>query len=431
MLETKFIVLDASIRIMDLEIPRKDVADFFRDVREEERQSTFIRALEVGIFCLERTRTSQDTEFVRHQVESLLRDVEKAVVKIPDETQKALIAKIGTSEGQILAPVQNLINEVSCSTADRLREVRDLLSQEIDPSRETTTLGKVLKNLRDLLDPKRTDSIQGSLEIAIKSVTTEDGALARAVKTVVADAVKPLAEEVDRLAKEVRGQEAVAEALKKTTGKGATYEDEVVELLQKWSQVAGAEINYVGPDNRPRDVLVKFVQTSLSSIPVTIVLEVRDRQAPLGRKVISDVLKEAMAERHASAAIYLSRSSDGLAREIGEWAEGESERGPFIACTHEHVITALRFLIVQERLANLRAATSKVDLTSIEGQLNRVRTALDRIKTINRKVTEVCGSAENIRTEADSLRDDIRSALTNIEDAMHIVSDQAQAISAS
>jgi len=420
MADTRIIVLEAGIQVVNLDIPRKDVADFLRGLPEEEREPTFIRALEVGIFCLERARTSQDTEFVRRQVDSLLSKVEKAVETIPDETQKGLLEKIGTSEGQVLAPIHTLVNEVSKTTTDRLKEVRDLLSQEIDPAKETTTLGKVLRDLRNLLDPGRTDSVQGSVNAAIKSVTTEDGALAKAVRAVVGDSVKPLSDEVNRLAKEIRGQEAAAEALEQTTQKGASYEDQVVLELQEWSQVAGAEVHHVGSDNQPGDVLVKFATSSLASTPVTIVLEVRDRQSPLGRKAITSTCEEAMAVREANSGIYLSRSRDGLANEIGEWAEGETERGPFIACTHDHLITALRFLMVQKRLASLRAAAPEVDSASIEAQIQRIRTTLDRVKSINRKVTEVRASASDIQTEAEALRDEVRGALTTIEDAIRV-----------
>ena len=87
-------LLDRSVRITDLEIPRKDVADFLRTLDEKEVDPTLIQAIEVGVFCLERARMSQDTEFVRRQIDQLLNRVELTVNKIPDDTQKALVAKI-------------------------------------------------------------------------------------------------------------------------------------------------------------------------------------------------------------------------------------------------------------------------------------------------------------------------------------------------
>lgn len=268
---------------------------------------------------------------MRRQVESLISQVENAVMSIPETTKEKLLEKIGTGEGQVLAPIQEIVHIASQTTTERIKEVRDILSQEIDPSKETSILGKALKNLKDLLDPDRKDSIQGTLESAIRSVTTEDGTLAKAVITVVAEEVKRLADEMDRLSKEIRGQEAALEALQETIEKGLTYEHEVLEKLQAWAKFAGAEVHHVGGDNRPGDILIKFPAMSLHTTESRLVLEVRDRKSPKGRKAISSDLTQAMAERDASAAIYLSRYPEGLGKEIGDWAGGSCEYGHWVA----------------------------------------------------------------------------------------------------
>ncbi|HXX75398.1 MAG TPA: hypothetical protein VEI50_09730 [Nitrospiraceae bacterium] len=279
---------DTGVRIEDLEVPKKDVADFLSRVPEPEREATLIQAIEVGVFCLQRARTSQDLDFVKRQVESLIGTVRATVEKIPEETQKAMAAKIGTGEGQVLAPVQSLVAEVSRGASDKIQEVKNLLSQEIDPRDENTTLGKALRTLRDLLDPNRTDSIQGTLAAKIKEVTTGDGVLAQAVKNVVGDAVKPLADRVDSLAKEVRGKEAAAEALAQTTEKGTPYEEEVLGRLQAWGQTIGAEIDHVGGDNKPGDITIRATGPADDSSKCLFVVEVRDRESPKGRKAVSD-----------------------------------------------------------------------------------------------------------------------------------------------
>jgi len=409
-------ISEGVVRVINIEIRKKDIADFLLAVPEADRHSVFIQALEVGIFCLERARTSQDTEFVKRQVESLLSQVEKATQSIPGRVEEALIEKIGSNEGQILAPIKSAVNDTAKALQDRVKDVRELLFQEVDPSKETTTLGKALRTLRDILDPRRSDSVQAVVETAISRVTTEDGALAKSVKAVVSESVKPLADEVTKLAMEIRGQEAAEEALAQTSAKGATYEEEVVARLQSWAQVTGAEIHHVGPDNRPGDVLTKVSTSSMAPIAPNIVIEVRDRQSAKGRRAISDDLTDAMIERDAGAAIYLSRSSDGLAKEIGEWAEGETERGPWVACTDEHLITAVRFLIVLERLRELRSITPEVDAGSVLAQIQRIRMSVERVKNINRLVTEVQDGGNAIKSEAEELRDDIRDALAAIEE---------------
>src|SRR5260370_30518681 len=108
-----------------------------------------------------------------------------------------------------------------------------------------------------------------------------------------------------------------------------------------------------------------------------------------------------IAQRNGNGGNYVSRTLGGLsAREIGEWAEGACDYGPWVACTRQHLTTAVRFLIVQRRLASLRAVSPEVDSTSIEQQVEAIRTALGRIRTIKTKVTELAGWAEGINEQA-------------------------------
>lgn len=103
------ILSEGGIKIVDLQVKRPDVADFLGTIPPDELEPTIVRAIEVGVFCLERVRMSQDTEFVRRQVESLLSRVETAVAAIPDATQKAVLEKIDTKDGQVLSPVKAMV----------------------------------------------------------------------------------------------------------------------------------------------------------------------------------------------------------------------------------------------------------------------------------------------------------------------------------
>jgi hypothetical protein len=153
---------------------------------------------------------------------------------------------------------------------------------------------------------------------------------------------------------------------------------------------------------------------------MSIVVEVRDRGSrAMGRKAISADMPSKLAQRGANARIYLSRTQDGLSlREIGEWAEGTCDRGLWVACTQQHLITAVRFLIVQRRLAALRAAAPEVDSASIEQQVKAIRTALGRIRTIKTKLTELGACSDVIDEQADHLRQEIKEAISSIEDSM-------------
>jgi hypothetical protein len=411
----QIVISDSTITITQLFIHRKDLVDYFKRVPDEQLVDAVISAMEVGTFCLERANAAQDLDFVRRQLDSLIGVIEKRVSAIPAELEGALLDRIGVSEGQVLAPIQTLVAQSVKATSDRLGDLR-IMFNEIDPSKEGGVANRVVRNLRDLLDANRNDSVQATIGSAVKSLTSGDGALARTIQTTIETALKPLREELDSLAKEIRGQEAAVEALAQTTAKGKTFEEEIVAGLQPWARCVGAQVQHVGIDNHPGDIVVEV--TEGLSTPTRIIIEAKDTQSPKGRKAITDMLTGAMAQRGANAAVYLSRDRQGLANEVGEWAEGKCGCGGYVACTYEHLITALRFLLVRRKLDEIRASHPDFDSEGVIAQIGRVRIALDRIKNINRKTSEIRGSAGDIETEAAALRTEVRDALTAIEEGI-------------
>jgi hypothetical protein len=419
-------VVETGIRVLDLYVPGRDLADYLRHIPNDEREGALVELIDVGLHCLQRAKGGRDVEFVKRATRELLTEVEGAVARIPLETQRQLAAKIGVGDGQVLAPVHAMVNEASRAMTERVRDVRELLSNDLDPTRESSTLGKVLRELRELVNPNRTDSIPAAFESAIHRATAENGTLATSVKAVVTEAMKPLADQVDRLGRDIRGREAAHEALEETTAKGAAYEDQVVSAAQAWARCCGAEVRHVGSDRRPGDILITLPPRSTDGVNMSIVVEAKDEALPAGRRAISDAMARAMAERGANAGIYLSRSIDGLGNEIADWAEGECQDGPWVATTHELLCIAIRFLLVLRRLASLRASRPDLDAVAIEAQIRRIRTALGHVANINRKVTEVKGIAGDIQREAEALREEVRAALVAAEDAVRIVSGDDQ-----
>jgi hypothetical protein len=418
MAEGEIVVGETRVSVTRLEVHKRDVVEYFKVIPKDELVGAFVRAVEVGTFCLERANASQDLEFVRRQIESMISAVERRISTMPSEVESALMKRIGAGDGQVLAPIQSLVTQTAKATSDRLVELRSMVN-EVDPTKEGSSASRVVKNLRDLLDVNRTDSVQATITGAVRALTAADGVLAKTVQATVESGLKGLREEIDGLAKEVRGQDAAVEALNQTTAKGRPFEDEVVEGLQAWARHVGAQVQHVGTDNRPGDVVVQFEESTHPTFRV--VIEVRDRQSPKGRKAIGDVLAPAMVERNASGAIYLSRDRQGLANEIGDWAEGQCAGGSFVACAYEHLVTALRFLAVQKRLSDMRAAQQDVDGPRISAQLTRIRTTLDRIKNINRKTNEIRSSATDVESEAALLRSEIREALAVVEESIKAV----------
>jgi hypothetical protein len=411
-------LIENKIRIQNLEISQRDIVAYLQEIPEEERKSALIEAVEVGIFALRRAKNSQDTEFIKRQIEALLSDVQSAVEKIPQAVENNLVGKIGSDDGQVLSPIRQLVEQVSLANTQRIEDVKKLLSDEIDPNKETSTVGRTLGELKKLLNPEWNGSVQKSFQLAVEGITASNGTLSKSVKEVVSEAIRPLSDEVDKLGKEIRGGREAEKIIEQTTLKGEPYELEIVDILQKWAQITGAQISHVGRDNKAGDILVKILPTSTLSAELSLVIEAKTDAQSRGRKRISDVLQEAMGTRQANAAIFLSRDNRGLANGIGEWAEGELERGSWVATIHEHLTIAVRFLIVKQRLDELRKSSAETDPETIVKQIERIRTTLKKITNIHTNVTKIKDTADGISSEARGLKVDIEDALSQIENAV-------------
>lgn len=409
---------DHVISVNGFKLACDDVADELEKLDPGERPEALARMIEVGQHCLERASNSKDTDFVKRQLERLVKSVVETVGTIPKDVETELMKKVGVKDGQVLKPLMDSTERASKAINDKLVEMKGFVDDKLDLTKESSAAGKMLRALGEMLDPKRTDSVQGTLEGAIKSVTGEDGVLSKSVKEVVSEAVKPLKEELDLLAKEIRGQEAAEQVVQETTKKGAPYELKVMEELQPWAKATGASVDHKGGDNRPGDVIVDMPDNSVCGVDLRIVIEARDRTSGKGHKAVSDDMNVKMAERSANAGIYLAKTSAGLSKGIGDWAEGQSEHGPWVATTHDHLHTAIRFLIAMKRLESLKREAPEVDASAIESLVERIRMSLKRITSINRNVGKVRTSADEIKTEADTLRDEVRESLNSIEDAL-------------
>lgn len=407
------------IVIRDLAVHYKDGVEYLQQFPPSEHESICLDALELGFVCLQTAQARHSNEFVRRQMDTLLMTFEISVARIAEAYEDELIAKIGTDNGQLLAPLKAQINQTAAVLTAQVETVRTLLTQDIDPRNETTILGSALRSLALLLDPKRSDSLQGSFSAALATVTEEDGAIAQSVKVVVADAVKPLATELDKLRQEIRDKQVAYDAFQMTTAKGNSFEQAVVAQLQAWAKFSGIQITHVGPEGTAGDILVRLTPQSFAATDLTIVIEIKNITSnPLGRVKIERYLAKAMEYREAQAAIFLSRQPQGLAQEIGDWAEGTCPQGPWVATTQPFLTFAIRFLVLLYRLNTIRSSHPDLDATLIEEQITHIRTALARIATIKRYITEVTKSTEAIRVQIDALKLEISDALLGIEQAL-------------
>jgi len=421
---------DGIVQIRQVTITSREIADQLQGLSEEEQRVLVTRALEVGFFCLNRATIGQSTDFIRAQLEATLGAVDRALLTLPGKVETSLLGKLGTGDGQALAPVHHLVQQVHAVTQSRLDEVKGLLANSLDPARDSSTLGRALRDMQNLLNPHRTDSIQGALQVSLRNMAQVDGPLAKAVQHVVSESIRPLSIELDKLAQEIRTQKVTSEAVSNSPAKGLPFEEEVVRLINSQAMISGMQVSHVGGDSLAGDVVVEvpFLNGNFGgagdlddSAILRIAIEVRDRAEPYGRKRISETMQRVMMERNADASIFLSRQQTGLAAEIGNWAEGVCEKGSWVATTRDFLLLSLRFLALQKRIEIAKSGASRdrsssVDWEGIQLQIQAVRTSLKRGTKITKHLNSMRSSIEAVDAEAKAMKTEISASLSALED---------------
>jgi len=406
-------VEDSGVRIEGLVVTNPDVVQYFRPLLESQRIASAIHAVELGVFCLQRAQLGQSMEFVRLEVERLVHAAQTAIAAVPEQLRD----KLGGDTGP-LKEVCSAVEAAKAAVKEKLDEVDDLFTKRLDPTSTQTTLGQALAKINELLSPNREDSVQKRIEAAVASITRLDGTLASAVRTAAENATAPLKEAVGTLTLALAREAGAQEVLSETPEKGFEFEDELIPTLRNWAALVGAEFEYVGPQNLPGDFTLTLKDTTVSAVPLRMVVEARDREQGWGRGRIIEQMTVALKKWDGNYGIYVSKTQDGLAKEIGEWAELRCEAGPILACVSEHLGTALRFALVEARVRAAATSHKEVDVSSLAAEIKRFEDSLKHLTQIKRNVSEIREILPKIEGEADGMRRTIQDALTKIERAL-------------
>lgn len=138
----------------------------------------------------------------------------------------------------------------------------------------------------------------------------DEGVLAR----YAAKIVKAVHDDIDNLRTEVIEKRSAHD---RSTLKGGTYEEELVQVLQPTVVPLGGEVNFVGKTMGLKktlkgDVLVQVTGPFTRSQEVRVILEAKDWESSFSENAIRNELRQARANWRAQVGIFVASSADKL-----------------------------------------------------------------------------------------------------------------------
>lgn len=357
----------------------KDLQDYLAKFSHGDIKSEILHLIKIGLMCVVRANTNHEMDFWDKRTQELTQEVTKKVEEVIDkDLLQPLKNQIGTKDGQLLAPIADHVE-----TTSRFID-RSLATNE---SRIKATVSEFNNSLTN-------------------------GMLTESFSKLLIQQLTPLIAEIRALnyhVVEQKGEENIKNA---TTLKGKDYEHYILAQVQAWAKCNKFKCEHVGVDNRSGDIMVE----SLSG-EIKIAIEVKDRKDAKGHRVLTMEMGRVIQQRKATIAIFLSKTIDGLAKEIGSYSEGISDGIKWVATTGESLEVALNHCLVEERL---RLANEKnPSITNAK----KVKEHLENAKTLLGAMSQHYCSITQIQNAATTLESSLRKTNSEVLRVLNAAND--------
>lgn len=352
----------------------REIREYLEKFSTSDLQTEIVNLLRIGVLSVTRANTNKEIDYWEKRSQNLQVSIEKCFTDI---IQQDFIPKItslvGSKEGQLLAPISNQI--------------------------ETTT--------------KFIDRSLASNETRVKSMVSDltkslsSGTLSETLGKALSKEIVPLINEIRALSNYVAEQKGENTIKQSTTLKGRDYEQFVLEQVAVWAKYNKFTVENVGTDNRPGDILLESLRDK-----IRIVIEVKDISTRKGNSVLTREMGQAIQERKATIGIFITKTIEGLAKELGSYGEGISDGKKWIATTGDSLEIALNHCLVEERLRlNNEKNPIITNSLKIKENLDLARTLLSNMSAHYRNITEIKKSADNLEAGLRQTNSDILLAL--------------------
>ncbi len=340
-------------------------------------------------------------------LEKASEQAKRAVVDAGSTARRAFTESVEAARTELAGQIAALVGGDEPQLLLRLQPVLESFSrslQERAVSQTSTLIDKVARQF-DPADPASPMAQQ------MRALAETQAGYA----TTAAENQRALTEKIEELGRNLSHRKATELALARTTAKGATYEDQIHDLMAAIAAGLGDEYVETGTVSglRTRSKKGDGVLTVADS-DARVVLEMTDS----ARTGWGDYLRQAEENRGAQASLGLIRSASQLS---GNSVLTLGPRRIVMAFDPEVDDVQLLRCVVQLLRLSAQTATVRVDNGEIDTATELIAEALitvDRIGRIQKSAGQIRLSATSIDTEAGALRTELVRQLTHARTAL-------------
>ncbi len=413
--------LDDRLVIESLTVEDERASRLVRDRQQAGRPAaeTVRKAIEIGSRVLDSEETAANVDYVRHELEKGLGQLDRKLGGTLEEGAEELAERIAATFGsERNDSVQAQIKEIVATEA---REHRDALLKTLTAEDGSNPLLAIQARLgKAMLDAEQRHV--GEVERMREAHTKE----ARAMHGQVAE----LRKEVTRLLDKREHDQELSEAEEAGTRKGRTFEELAHELIDEIAQAQGDAAHHTGDSaneagSKKGDTVVEL-GGMLGCPQATIVFEAKNKR--LSKNDAWVELNAAMGERDASFAVLVVAGEDKVPAGLEELTEYQGNKIIAVLDREDPDPLALRLVYryVRARVLAEGAGELEVDAAGVRDAAEEAAARLKRANRVRKSLTNVTNSAKAAGDEFDEMVADVERCLTRIESLVAAAAAEAE-----
>src|SRR4051812_41599172 len=367
-------------------------------------------AVEIGARVLDREQTGAQADFVKAEFEKVSREVEQAFsdkARVVAEFFGSKVDEVfGEDHGHLAKALERHFSDGSSAAVQH--KVKDVVDEVMRRSRED-----LIRQFSSADASNPLSQFQRMVLASMKQGAEQQDANLRRLHEKLAAMEVELAK---LHAEREKALEVAAEA-DRGTAKGRTFEEAVVEALDRIALGQGDDCEAVGDfkgtTRRTGDVVVA-IEGCRGPARGRIVFEAKT--AKLGRRAAMEELDRARTEREADYAVLVVPNEDKVPARTPTLRELNGDK--LVVCFDPEEGTALplevAYALARARVLMARGDAEGVDASAVREAVERATGAMGDVQRVKQQLTGATTSIENARKLVDALAVTVRGHLAQI-----------------
>ena len=378
-------------------------------------------ALAVGSRVLDREQTAADTEFVKHELERVGRDLDVAFT----DRARTVAEHFGRKVDEVFSPDVGVLTKAlerhfsDGSAAAVQHRVRAVLDEVM-----TTSRAELVRQFSSADATNPLAVFQKSAVESIQGAASQQHAHLREMNATI----ESLRREVVELRAQGEKRQDVAAEAQRGTAKGRSYEEAVFEALDGVAHGQGDDCDAVGDQpgvgGKRGDVVVN-IDGCAGPARGRIVFEAKNSQLSKNRALAE--LDEALDARGADYGVFVVPSEDKLPARTHPLREYNGDKLFVVYDPEDGSRLALEvgYALARARVLMARGETGGLDASALRAELERALLAMEQVRRVKQQLTHASNGIAEARAILEAMDAGVRGHLATIQALLDAAGEQA------